>query len=414
MVSLRIAVIQGMWLPYRAGVFKELIKVKDMDFTFLFGKTRSSLRHQAFSRPEEISVFGFKHRFLRSIAYQGKMPTSPFHWKRSFQIFPSLLLQILKGKFDVVVADGGLFLDLPLLLLGCKLTKKPLIVWSGGNIKDNFPKPSDSLIKKIVYAYLRSVYKSSDAAIAYGSGTKEFLVALGMNPNKVFIALNTVDTFLFEEMPKINREKTEVLRETLGLRNRKVILYVGSLERRKKVDDLLALVERIKVKLPATALLIVGDGPYKNHLVQLSSEKGIQSDVKFVGWADYLDMPLYYALSDVFVLPSQGGITVMEAIASGRPVIVTEECNALYSVPGIVRNEQNGFIAKAGDLDEIQMHLYKLLANPELAEEMGVKSREIAIKLFSIDKMIQGFVEAIRYAIEMKSPNSDKCSEIQR
>ena len=234
MAELRIGVIQGMWLPYRAGVFGELAKFKNMEFTFLFGKTRKSLRHQAFSRPEEISVFGFKYRFLRSIAYQGKMPTSPFHWRRSFQIFPTLLFQILREKFDVVIADGGLFLDLPLLLLGCKLTKKPLIVWSGGNMKDNFPKPSDSFIKKTVYAYLRSIYKRSDAAIAYGGGTKEFLVALGMNPNKVFIALNTVDTFLFEEIPKINKEKTEALRKTLGLRNRKVILYVGSLERRKK------------------------------------------------------------------------------------------------------------------------------------------------------------------------------------
>ena len=391
-----------MWLPYRAGVFEELSKVSNMEFVFYFGRTRQSLRHQAFSRPEETSAFRFKYRFLGSIAYQGKMPTSPFHWKRSFQIFPTLLFNVLNGKFDAVVTDGGMFLDLPFLLLGCKLTKKPLIVWSGGNMKDNFPKPSDPLIKKIIYAYLRSIYKRSDAAIAYGRGTKEFLVALGMNRNKVFIALNTVDTLLFEEIPKTNKDKIETLRKALGLEKKKVILYVGSLEIRKKVDDLLRIFEGIKGKLPATSLLLVGDGPDKQRLVELCRRKGIDNDVKFIGWTDYLDIPLYYALSDVFVLPSQGGITVMEAIASGKPVIVSEECNALYSVPGIVRQKENGFITKSGDPNEIQAYLYELLTNPNLAAKMGARSKGIAFELFSIDKMIQGFVQAIKFAIRAR------------
>ena len=385
-----------MCYPYRARFFGELAKVKNMEFTFMFGKAPKHLEHQAFSRPEEISMFRFNYRFLPSIGYQGKMPTVPFHWKRSFRMFPTLLFRMLKGKYDVIIADGALFLDLPPLLLGCKLTKIPLIVWSGGNIRDNIPKSTDPLIKKIVYALVRLVYRRCNAAIAYGRGTKKFFVFLGINPKKIFIATNTIDNFFFEEIFKMKRGKIDMLRRELHLQNKKVVLYVGSIERRKKLDVLITAFERIKATLPDTSLLIIGDGPDRDRLVEICSKKNLKNDVKFVGKVDYLKVPLYYFLSDVFVLPSQGGIAVMEAMASGKPVIVSEECNGLYQVPGIVRPKENGFIVRKEDFHAIEKYLHQLLTDEEMAAEMGKKSKEMALDLFSVDKMIRGFLEAIK------------------
>lgn len=402
MSRLRIAVIQGVCYPYRARFFGELTKVEKMKFTFVFGKAPNYLKHQAFSRPEEISMFRFNYQFLPSISYQGKIPTSPFHWKRSLRMFPTLTFRMLKGKYDVIIVDGALFLDLPLLLLGCKLTQTPIIVWSGGNIKDNLPKSTDPLIKKIVYVFVRFVYRRCNAAIAYGTGTKEFLTFLGMNPNRIFVAPNTVDNFFFEKIPKMNRERMKTLQKELGLGNEKVILYVGTLEKRKNLDTLIMAFEGINATLPKTSLLIVGDGPDKERLVELCNKRNLGDSVKFKGKVDYSDLPFYYSLCNVFVLPSQGGITVMEAIASGKPVIVSEECNALYSVPGIVIHKENGFIVKKGDFNEIKNHLYHLLTNDDVALKMGRKAKEIASKLFSIDKMIQGFLEAIKYALSTK------------
>jgi len=386
-----------MCYPYRARFFSELAKVKKIEFTFVFGKAPNYLKHQGL-RPQDISALGFNYQFLPSISYQGKIPTDPFHWKRSFRIFPTLLFKILRGKYDVVIADGALFLDLPLLLLGCKLTQMPLIVWSGGNIKDNLPKSTDPLIKKIVYVFVRFVYKRCNAAIAYGLGTREYLMFLGMVSHKVFIAPNTVDNFFFEEIPKMNREKIKMLRRELGLDNKKVVLFVGSLERRKKIDTLIKAFESVKATLPENSLLIIGDGPDKERLAELCNNKILDNSVKFIGKANYDDMPLYYSLSDVFVLPSQGGIAVMEAIASGKPVIVSEECNALYSVPGIIKHRENGFIVKTGDANALKNYLYHLLTNENLAAEMGRKSKEIAFNLFSVDRMIKGFLEAIQFA----------------
>ncbi len=397
MTRTRIAVIQGMCRPYRAHFFEELAKVEDTEFTFLLGRAPNYMTHAAFLKPEDISIFKFNYQFLPSISYQGKIPTEPFHWKRSLKFYPTLLFRILKGKYDAVITESGLYLDLVPLLLGCRLTKRPIILWNGGNIKDNAPKPTDPLINKLVYVIVSFVHKRCDATIAYGKGSREFLIFLGVDPNKIFIATNTVDNFFFEEIPEVSREKVEMLRKQLGLENRKVVLYAGSLELRKRLDILINAFERTNAALPETSLLILGDGPDKDRLVELCNTKGLTKDVKFVGKVGYYTVPLYYALSDVFVLPSQGGITVMEAMASGKPVIVSEECNALYSVPGIVRAEENGFIVKKGDFLAIEKHLNQLLTDESLSAKMGKRSKELARSLFSIDKMIRGFTEAIKF-----------------
>ncbi len=397
MSQMRVAVIQGMCRPYRAHFLEELAKVKGMEFTFLLGRAPNYMTHAAFLKPEDVSTFKFNYQFLPTISYQGKIPMEPFHWKRSLRAFPTLLFRILRGKYDVIITESQIYVDLVLLLLGCRLTKRPLIIWNGGNIRDNAPKPTDPLIKKIVYVIVRFVHQRCNAAIAYGKGSREFLIFLGVKPDKIFIATNTVDNFLFEEIPRMNRKKIEMLRTQLGLRNKKMILYVGSLELRKRLEILITVFERIKAKLPETSLLILGDGPDKDRLIELRNKKGLTKDVKFIGKVDYYTVPLYYALSDVFVLPSQGGITVMEAMASGKPVIVSEECNALYSVPGIVRAEENGFIVKKEDFHAIEKHLNQLLTDESLAAKMGERSKELARNLFSIDRMIQGFTEAIKF-----------------
>jgi len=66
-------------------------------------------------------------------------------------------------------------------------------------------------------------------------------------------------------------------------------------------------------------------------------------------------------------------------------------------VPGIVKHKGNGFIVKKGDINAVKNHLYHLLTNENLTAEMGRRSKEIASSLFSIDKMVKGFLEAINF-----------------
>ena len=404
--EIKVALIQQVCTSYRARFFERLSKrfaQKGFRLTVFFGKPQRGLTYSGIIPDPKLNQFKFDYNVLPKIAYEGKLPTSPFHFKRSLIFFPTLIFEIGNGKYDITISDttGELLNTLPLLLVNKFLLQKKFVIWCGNNMRDNALKPSDSIIKKTAYVFARLLYKHCDASIAYGPASKRFDMYMGTHPRKIFVALNTVDTLYFEEVIKTRKNEVESIRRKLGVEGKKCVLYVGVLEKRKKLDYLILAFKELKQLMDDATLLLVGDGPHKKFLQDLCAEEEIE-DVHFLGKVDYRDIPLYYALSDVFVLPSQGGIAVAEAMACGKPVIITEECNALRSIPNLVKQGENGFILKAGDIGSLAQHVMKVLSDPILAESMGKKSREMTGKYFSIEKMLKGFEQAIDYVVAQK------------
>jgi len=405
--NIKIALIQQACTAYRARFFERLsekLDHKGFKLTLLFGKPQRGLSYSGVIPDPKLSGFKFDYNVLPKIAYEGKLPTSPFHFKRSLIFFPTLIFEIGKGKYAITISDttGELLNTLPLLFVSKFVLRKKFIIWCGNNIKDNAPKPNDNIIKKIAYALARLIYKHCDASIVYGPASKRFDIYMGTDPRRIFIALNTVDTLYFEEVVKARGAEIENLRRKLGLRGKKSALYVGVLEKRKKLENLILAFKGLQKTMGNVALLLVGDGPHRQFLQDLSNKEKIK-DIYFLGKVDYSNIPLYYALSDVFVLPSQGGIAVAEAMACGRPVIITEECNALRSIPNLMKNGENGFILREDDIVSLTKHMAKILSDSALAREMGLKSRQMAEKHFSTEKMLSGFEQAINYAISNRS-----------
>ena len=112
-----------------------------------------------------------------------------------------------------------------------------------------------------------------------------------------------------------------------GLDGRQVILTVGRLssqERYKGHDRLIEALPEILARAPNTTYLIVGSGDDSDRLAQLAREKNVADHVVFAGYVPDADIPDYFALADVFAMPSTGegfGIVFLEAAASGLPVI---------------------------------------------------------------------------------------------
>lgn len=403
--QIKIALIQQICTAYRARFFEKLSKRlarKGFKLTALFGKPQRGLTYSGIIPvPKTFSEFGFDYKVLPRIAYEGKLPKSPFHFKRALIFFPTLIFEIVRGRYDIIISSSvGDMLNLfPLFVVNKLLLRKGFIVWCGGNLKDNAPKPNDSIIKKTAYIFARFIFKHYDACIAYGPATQRFHTYLGADQKRIFIALNTVDTLFFEETIKMGKSRIERLRRKLKIVGKKCIIYVGVLEQRKKVDNLILGFKELIKSMNNATLLIVGDGPDKKFLRDLCFKERIRN-VHFLGKIAYGDIPLYYALSHVFVLPSQGGIVVAEAMACGKPVIITEECNALRSIPNLVKQGENGFILKVGDIDSLAQHTMKVLSNPVLAKSMGTKSKQMAEEYFSIETMLTGFEQAIDYVVK--------------
>lgn len=399
--KVRVGLVQQVCTAYRARFFERLSKrfsEKGYELTVFFGKPQRGLTYSGIIPDPKSSEFRFKYKVLPKVAYEGKLPTSPFHLKRALVFFPTLVFEIGNGRYDVTISDttGEPLNTFPLFFINKLLLGKKFVVWCGNNIKDNAPKPSDSLIKKVVYVFAGFIYRHCDASITYGPASKSFDIYMGTPANKIFIALNTVDTLYFEEVIKARRNEMGKLREKLGISDKACALYVGVLEKRKKLENLILAFKEVKQRVKNAALLLVGDGPHKESLQNLVTKEKIQ-DVFFLGKIDYEDIPLYYALSEVFVLPAQGGIAVAEAMACGKPVIITSECNALRSIPNLMEDGENGFILKEDDISSLSQHIIRVLSDPSLARKMGAKSKERAERYFSTEKMIRGFEQAMDY-----------------
>ena len=105
------------------------------------------------------------------------------------------------------------------------------------------------------------------------------------------------------------------------------VLFVGRLEKRKGLRDLLRAYEYLKVRVPHSRLVLVGDGPLRSSVESYVSSHRVP-DVVMAGFVPAEVLPRYYASADIFCAPATGsesfGIVLLEAMATGLPVVATE------------------------------------------------------------------------------------------
>lgn len=157
------------------------------------------------------------------------------------------------------------------------------------------------------------------------------------------------------------------------------ILFVGRLEKRKGLKYLLEAYSRLKWDLPDIRLIVVGPGQPDRDSYRILGARSLR-DVEFVGRVSYEDLARYYATADIFCSPATGaesfGIVLLEAMASGRPVVASE----IEGYRGIVTHDQEGLLFPPKDVDALCEALTRLIKNPEIARRMGASGRQTAEK----------------------------------
>ena len=184
----------------------------------------------------------------------------------------------------------------------------------------------------------------------------------------------SIDHFTPGEKP------AELVRE-LGLDGKQVLISVGRLVHRKGQDRLLEALPEIIAKHPDVILVFVGIGPRKKKLDQLVAKFDLSEYVRFVGRVNYQDLPQYFRLGDLFVMPSRSrlagleveglGIVYLEASASGVAVLAGESGGA----PDAVLVGKTGEIVDGTNTSEIASKINELLDHPSKLKEMGAAGR---------------------------------------
>lgn len=360
--KLRLVVLVSHPIQYFVPLFRLLAQRQDLDFTVLY-HTRlgtAPYRDEGFGRDIQWDIpllEGYPHRFLSD-----RFKIGGCQWR--------VVGALLQERPDVLIVHGytsptNLLAMLLARMLGIRVLMRGDTRAQQGHV---------SAFRRWVK---RGVLSLCDGAIAVGSANRDYYQSLGMKEHRIFFAPFSVDNAAFA-LPAGDRETHRAaLRHQLGISgDAQLVVFASKLMCRKRASDLIDAFSRVRGRLPDAHLVIAGSGEEEASLKHRASETA-QGYVHFLGFLNQSELPRTFAASDVFVLPSDNepwGLVVNEAMASGLPVIVSDDVGAARD---LVANTGAGMVYPCGDIDALAACLDAMLGNEGLRRKMVVRSREV-------------------------------------
>lgn len=205
--------------------------------------------------------------------------------------------------------------------------------------------------------------------------------------------------------PNITAEKYPDARAKIDketLENKKIILSVGRLVKRKGHDMVIKAMPLVLKKFPDAKYLIVGEGEYRAELEQLVKKLKLENSVNFLGaLKDDQQVAALYHDCNLFIMPSRQlenndvegfGLVFLEANSFGKPVIAGNS----GGVTDAVVDGQTGFLVEPEDKQMISKAIIQLLYNPELAQKLGKQGAERVKEKFSWSLQAQRLMHLLK------------------
>ena len=241
---------------------------------------------------------------------------------------------------------------------------------------------------------LRLVYGRCAAITYVGQANLDYFRAFGVTTEKLFQVPHCVDAYHFCAKAE-TRTMTEVLRSSLGLQGKRIVLFAGKLIPKKRPLELLTAF--IALADSESALVFVGDGSELPALQNLAASR-TDLCVRFMPFANQSEMPSRYLLADVFVLPSGGpeetwGLAVNEAMHLGVPCLVSDRVGCQRD---LVTDGETGWVFPVGDDTVLRTALERALADTA-RDAAGFRSRVTSrIAGYTYASATDGLTRAVR------------------
>jgi len=165
-------------------------------------------------------------------------------------------------------------------------------------------------------------------------------------------------------------------------------VHVGRLVFYKNLEVVIQAIGILKKIQPSVKLVIIGDGPHKKSLQELTNKLGLGSNVEFLGYVSLDEKMKIIAASNALVFPSlcEGfGLVILEAFSQRKPVLVSN----IKPMSDIVSDGKNGFVLDPYDEKSWAEHLLQLIENPSYALEMGREGSKLLADSFNQDLMFR-------------------------
>ena len=258
---------------------------------------------------------------------------------------PTLAPRVAAWKPDTVLVFGYAYAaTLRLLATWARHSRAPLLFRGDSHL---LGRPAGGWRARLRRAVVAWALGRCSAFLATGRANRDFFLAHGAPPERIFHAPHCVDNARFAAKPALTKAAASEWRRALGVADdRFLVLFAGKLEPKKRPDLLLAAFRA--AELPDATLLFVGHGTLEPSLRAAAQS---QADVIFAPFQNQTAMPRTYTAADVMVLPSEGhqetwGLAVNEAMATGVPSIVSD---VVGCGPDLISEGETGWTFPAGD-----------------------------------------------------------------
>lgn len=206
---------------------------------------------------------------------------------------------------------------------------------------------------------------NADRVITITNALREELISRGVNANKITVVPNGVETSRF-----IPRERNEELAARLGLQNKTVVGYVGSILDYEGLGLLIDAAQKLKQERNDVAFLLVGDGAELAHFTERVESEDLSDTVIFTGRVPHHEVEDYYSIIDICPFPRLP-LPVCEMVSPLKPfeamamekAVIASDVDALAE---IVSDSSNGVLFKKGDAESLTNRLRSLLDDPSL------------------------------------------------
>lgn len=339
---LPLLIVQPSLPAYRQDFFCCLAETLGRNITVLhFGK-KSNIKHPLVD--ELIGGF-FEFRGLKYIKGLGKL----------IKIYP-----------EIVICFDPHWINLFFLPIFRK--EKKVVLWGHGAGRN-----------KIINSIRVPIINRAPSFITYSNEKKSLLVELGVERKKIHVAHNTLAVSNSQDTSRSSKKN---------------FLFVGRLQRRKKLDIFFEVFSRLELSKLGYTITVVGDGAEeKKFLSKCAFDLGISENVKFIeGTTDSAKLLSCFSDAAYYVSPGAVGLGVLHSFAYGVPVLTIQDPAHGPEVSNI-KNGHNGFVFP--DKEAFASQLLSLL-DSSLQEEMGKKAFVFYNEERSIERMVDGFVKALK------------------
>jgi len=235
----------------------------------------------------------------------------------------------------------------------------------------------------------RAKYRMYDRVVTISKGIRRVLLQEGIPATKLTCVPSAVDPGPYRKACQ-----RTWFQEEFGLADDvKAIGVIAQMILRKGHRFLIQAAPKILECNPEARFLFFGQGPLKRELESMCAENNLTGKVQFPGFRHDMEriLPCLYLV--VHPATMEGlGIALLQASAAGVPIVATRA----GGIPEIVKHGQTGRLLRVGDVNGLAKAVVDLLKDPVKAGRFGKAGREMVMSRFSVDKMVEGYMELYR------------------